>query len=153
MSSERIHFWAKTTADGEPGISVRDHCLNVGCVAEALLAGRLPISSDQRGLVVWLAACHDLGKISPRFQGKCGTGLAQQGLTPDTLTRAWLTAEGDHSKITQFTLQHLLREQFGLAKSDAALWAAVADDAARAAHRRYPSPEGGVTLGQTELLA
>ncbi len=29
--------WAKTTADGRPGISVRDHCLNVGCVAEALL--------------------------------------------------------------------------------------------------------------------
>jgi len=30
--------WAKTTKDGEPGISVRDHCLNVGCVAEALVA-------------------------------------------------------------------------------------------------------------------
>jgi hypothetical protein len=27
--------WAKTTKDGKPGISVRDHCLNVGCVAEA----------------------------------------------------------------------------------------------------------------------
>lgn len=31
-----VQFWAKTTADGRPGISVRDHCLNVGCVAEAL---------------------------------------------------------------------------------------------------------------------
>jgi len=30
--------WAKTTKDGKPGITVRDHCLNVGCVAEALLA-------------------------------------------------------------------------------------------------------------------
>jgi hypothetical protein len=29
--------WAKTTTDGRPGVSVRDHCLNVGCVAEALL--------------------------------------------------------------------------------------------------------------------
>ena len=29
-------FWAKTTPEGEPGISVRDHCLNVGCVAAAL---------------------------------------------------------------------------------------------------------------------
>jgi hypothetical protein len=32
------NFWAKTTEDGRPGISVRDHCLNVGCVAEALIA-------------------------------------------------------------------------------------------------------------------
>ena len=30
------NFWAKTTSDGQPGISVRDHCLNVGCVAEAI---------------------------------------------------------------------------------------------------------------------
>jgi hypothetical protein len=29
--------WAKTTADGQLGISVLDHCLNVGCVAEGLL--------------------------------------------------------------------------------------------------------------------
>src|SRR5450759_1896923 len=32
-----VECWAKTTADGRPGISVRDHCLNVGCIAEALL--------------------------------------------------------------------------------------------------------------------
>ena len=29
--------WAKTTEYGRAGISVRDHCLNVGCVAEGLL--------------------------------------------------------------------------------------------------------------------
>jgi hypothetical protein len=29
------YFWAKTNQHDEPGISVRDHCLNVGCVAEA----------------------------------------------------------------------------------------------------------------------
>jgi len=33
-----LEFWAKTTADGRPGISVRDHCVNVGGVAEALIA-------------------------------------------------------------------------------------------------------------------
>jgi hypothetical protein len=37
MKSENPYFWAKTTEDGQPGISVRDHCLNVGCVAEALI--------------------------------------------------------------------------------------------------------------------
>lgn len=35
-------FWAKTFKDANgverPGLSVRDHCLNVGCVAEALVA-------------------------------------------------------------------------------------------------------------------
>jgi hypothetical protein len=38
MSDEiRWNFWAKTTEDGRPGIPVRDHCRNVGCVAEALI--------------------------------------------------------------------------------------------------------------------
>ena len=27
-----VECWAKTTVDGRPGIGVRDHCLNVGCV-------------------------------------------------------------------------------------------------------------------------
>ena len=37
MDWDGVHFWAKTTKDGQPGISVRDHCLNAGCVAEALI--------------------------------------------------------------------------------------------------------------------
>ena len=37
MDSEAIFFWAKTTKDGQPGISVPDHCPNMGCVAEALI--------------------------------------------------------------------------------------------------------------------
>ncbi len=65
-------FWAKTTESGLPAISVRDHCLNVGCVAEALRA-RLP--NVLRPLLppgaVTLAALHDIGKISPGFQRKC----------------------------------------------------------------------------------
>lgn len=39
-------FWAKTTRENGreiPGISVRDHCLNVGCVAEALIAALPPL--------------------------------------------------------------------------------------------------------------
>jgi CRISPR-associated endonuclease/helicase Cas3 len=64
--------WAKTTKDGKPGITVRDHCLNVGCVAEALLALLPP---QLHKLVppgaATLAALHDLGKVSPGFQQKC----------------------------------------------------------------------------------
>src|SRR5690349_10340817 len=64
--------WAKTTEDGKPGINVRDHCLNVGCVAEALLAEvilRAPPGA------VTLAALHDVGKVSPGFQKKCEAWL------------------------------------------------------------------------------
>lgn len=64
--------WAKTTQDGKPGISVRDHCLNVGCVAEALLALLPP---QLHKLIppgaATLAALHDIGKVSPGFQRKC----------------------------------------------------------------------------------
>ena len=37
-SKEQRHFWAKTTADGSPGLSVREHMLNVGSVAQCLAA-------------------------------------------------------------------------------------------------------------------
>jgi len=64
--------WAKTTEDGRPGISVRDHCLNVGCVAEALLT----LLPPQLQMLIppgaaTLAALHDIGKVSPGFQQKC----------------------------------------------------------------------------------
>jgi CRISPR-associated endonuclease/helicase Cas3 len=64
--------WAKTSDEGKPGISVRDHCLNVGCVAEALLA---LVPHQLRRLIpsgaATLAALHDIGKVSPGFQQKC----------------------------------------------------------------------------------
>jgi len=67
--------WAKTTKDRRPGISVRDHCLNVGCVAEALLAflprqlrDLLPAGSAS------LAALHDIGKVSPAFKERVRHG-------------------------------------------------------------------------------
>jgi hypothetical protein len=49
-----LTFWAKNPTDGGPGISVRDHCMNVGCVAEALISG-----------------CPRTSKICPAFQAKC----------------------------------------------------------------------------------
>ncbi len=66
------YFWAKTTKDDQPGISVRDHCVNVGCVAKALISA---LPQPLRDLLppgaVTLAALHDIGKISPGFQQKC----------------------------------------------------------------------------------
>lgn len=64
--------WAKTTSDGRPGISVRDHGLNVGCVAEALIELLPPKLRDLLPKsAATLAALHDIGKVSPGFQQKC----------------------------------------------------------------------------------
>ncbi|HMJ06555.1 MAG TPA: CRISPR-associated endonuclease Cas3'', partial [Chthoniobacterales bacterium] len=110
----------------QPGISVRDHCLNVGCVADAMVVA---LPQNVRSLLppgaATLAGLHDAGKISPGFQGKCETWLLEQNLAALAQTMGWARSEGDHSKVSQFTLQHLLREQTGLAKSDAAFWAAA----------------------------
>lgn len=124
MISKRVHFWAKTLKDGSAGISVRDHCLNVGCVAEAIVQ-RFPTSIVDRNLGVWLGACHDIGKISPGFQRKCAAWLLEHELNSEAETRPWKQAEPDHSKVSQFTLQHLLREYFNLGANDAAFWSAA----------------------------
>ncbi len=73
--------WAKTTKYNEPGLSVRDHCLNVGCVAEELTE-RLPQFLKAVLHVRYapiLAALHDVGKVSPGFQCKCDAWLVKLG--------------------------------------------------------------------------
>jgi CRISPR-associated endonuclease/helicase Cas3 len=105
-------FWAKTTSDGRPGISVFEHMLNVGCVA-SFLAQTAPellmlfqIRSEEIGT---LAALHDLGKISPGFQRKCEVWLQENDLVRIARNGVWDTAmEPNHGKVTQITVQPCL---------------------------------------------
>lgn len=112
--------WAKTLSDGSPGISVRDHCLNVGCVAEALLE-LLP--AQLKALVppgvATLAALHDVGKVSPGFQVKSEKWVVRYRQAEHALNEGWRFHESDHAKISQFTTQELLGE------SRLHLWAAA----------------------------
>jgi CRISPR-associated endonuclease/helicase Cas3 len=116
LTEDSARFWAKTTPDGRPGISVRDHCLNVGCVAAAII-DRLPQAVQEllpQGAAT-LAAVHDVGKISAGFLQKCPAWLVQHQLVEAALS--WATAERDHSVVSQFCLQELLKP----ARAD--LWA------------------------------
>ncbi len=97
-----MYLWAKTTPEGLPGISVRDHCLNVGCVGEVLWQ-RLPSSLLELlppAAAAW-TALHDIGKISPGFQQKCLAWLARHRFSPQV-------AETDHGKVSQWFLQQWL---------------------------------------------
>jgi len=101
--------WAKTTPDGQPGISVCDHCLNVGCVAEALIS---VLTAKLRKFLpagaVTLAAAHDIGKIAPGFLAKCSAWLALRSLKDLAVRENWAGSDSDHARISQFTLQRLL---------------------------------------------
>jgi CRISPR-associated endonuclease/helicase Cas3 len=97
--------WAKTTEDGQPGISVRDHCLNVGCVAEALLASALVPPPPGTAT---MAALHDVGKVLAGFQSKSEPWLVAHALRDLALREAWNLCESDHAKVSQFTVQQLL---------------------------------------------
>jgi len=105
------HFWAKTTSEEKPGISVLDHLLNVGHVARGIaetvpgLLERFQLRSDD---VAALAALHDLGKISPGFQRKCSAWLADNNLSEIDTRWRWNVMEKDHGKISQATIQDFL---------------------------------------------
>jgi CRISPR-associated endonuclease/helicase Cas3 len=81
---------------------VLNHCLNVGCVAKALL-DLLP--RRLRKLLppgaATLAALHDIGKVSPGFQKKCPAWLIRHTLSHGV-------HEEDHAKVSQFTVREML---------------------------------------------
>jgi len=107
-------FWAKTTEEGKPGISVYDHMINVGCVAHCI-AEMYPVLLEhfkiEPTIVGALAALHDLGKISPGFQRKCEIWLEENDLSKIDRNYVWDTAmEPDHGKVSHAAIQSFLSE-------------------------------------------
>ena len=91
----KVDFWAKTTPDQQPGMSVDTHMANVGHVARCLaeiapdLLHRFQIGAADAGA---LAALHDLGKISPGFQQKCIAWLEGNHFREISQNWVWDTA-------------------------------------------------------------
>ena len=107
-----MEFWAKTTLDQQPGISVSAHMVNVGYVARCLAEiapqslNRFQIGAAEAGA---LAGLHDLGKISPGFQQKCAAWLEANHLKEIATRWDWDTAmETDHGKVTHAAVQDFL---------------------------------------------
>jgi CRISPR-associated endonuclease/helicase Cas3 len=94
------HCWAKTDPlTALPALTVRDHCLIVGMVAE-LARPLLPASSSAlcpAGTSTLIAA-HDIGKISPGFQAKSpyftyrATGLQECSTNHAAISQAYLAS-------------------------------------------------------------
>lgn len=110
--------WAKTTPNGNPGISVEQHCRATAVVAQLLTQLHLPeiaIRLKARNGIA-LAALHDVGKISPGFQGQCAPWRAAHGLP----LADFAGAERDHGKIGQRAVQEELAS-----RQLSTIWAAV----------------------------
>lgn len=106
-------FWAKTITGKsgamQPGISVRDHCINVGCVASQLLAQFAPGAKTllPSGSVT-LAALHDIGKITLGFLAKCPAWL-QAANFDDRIRREILQSVTDHALVSQWWIKPILK--------------------------------------------
>ena len=138
------HFWAKTTPEGKPGISVYEHMINVGCVARCIaeiwpeILERLHLNSKEVGA---LAALHDLGKISPGFQRKCEAWLEEHGLVKVARNGCWDTAmENDHAKVSHCAIQDFL-VQGGISR-DTAQYLSTVLGAHHGMMKSYPNPRG-----------
>ncbi len=138
------HFWAKTTPDGKPGISVYEHMLNVGCVAHCIAEispetlKRFHLRSTMVGA---LAALHDLGKVSPGFQRKCETWIEQNNLTTIDRNGCWDTSmETDHGVVSQSSIQDFLILQ-GISR-DLATYLSAILGAHHGRIKHHPNPRG-----------
>jgi CRISPR-associated endonuclease/helicase Cas3 len=141
------HFWAKTTEDGKPGISVVEHLLNVGNVAFQMaelsenFLHRVNLSAKVMGA---LAALHDIGKISPGFQIKCEAWLKENNLSRTAANGRWDSLmESNHGKVSQHSIQAFLSESHVSRTTAAYLSAVIGGHHGRLTlpNLRWPNPQ------------
>lgn len=127
----KLHFWAKTTPAGDPGIDVFHHTRNVGYVARLLVGqrhqtlDRFRLSAAEASV---MAAFHDIGKISQGFQAKCEAWLKQTGLEQQARLERWNdpdSCEPYHDRVSQFSVTRFLRAR-GMSPESSDWWAVAA---------------------------
>lgn len=154
MVGEEMKFWAKTTSDGTPGLSVFEHMVDVGCTARCLaemapeILDRFHITSK---VVASLAALHDIGKISPGFQRKCQAWLDENGLSNIARNGCWDTSmESDHGKVSHAAIQQFLKGK-GFSNKTGKFFSAVLG--AHHGSLNPPNPRGYLPSGNIHELA
>lgn len=114
------YFWAKTTKNEILGISVRDHCLNVGCVAEALISAMPPLL---HALLLpgaaTIAALHDVGKLSAGFQQKCPAWINDNNFDSRWRKEDWNNSESHHGKLSATILRRWFLQRWPEANEEA----------------------------------
>ncbi len=148
-----LNDWSKMR-DGAPGIPVRQHLLAVACVAEVLLR-RFPRLCARCGIapsaVLFLAASHDVGKLSLDFLQKSSVWLERQGLTEKAARGGWkVVYTRPHPRISCDSLQKFLADNRLASRKGAACWAAVVGAHHGRIARRYSSAP--IALRETERL-
>lgn len=148
-----LNDWSKLH-NGLPGISVRQHLLTVASVAEALLHC-YPSVCKRCGITIsallFLAASHDVGKLSLDFLQKSSIWLARQGLEKKAVQGDWKTIYNrPHPRISCDSLYKFLVDRHLARRKSAACWAAVVGAHHGRISKSYSSAP--LTLKSTELL-
>ena len=139
---KNLRDWAKT-CNGVPGIPVRQHLLAVLHVAEELLR-RFPRFCEQCRItpqaVLFLAASHDVGKLSLDFLQLSLVWLESQGLSRRAIREGWKELyTRSHSLVSRDSLHKFCHEGGHCSSKSAACWAAVVGAHHGRITRRYSS--------------
>lgn len=141
LSAAAKSGWAKSNRDTDEFLPLHQHMSDSAAVAAHLWDHWLPAStkstiaqcfpqeeSDARIAVVWLAAAHDCGKMSPAFAMQVeslAARMEREGLPmPRTTTRAD-RRQARHSIISHVALRRWLEDTFGWSRTSADTYAVV----------------------------
>jgi len=120
--------WAKTDTEGNPGLSVFEHCCHVGWVAFELLqqSRNIPHIKITPLAAAVIAATHDVGKWSPGFLCKCSQWLERENLALVAERNAWETQNNIRHEVHSQNSIQLLLQCRGIKQSESSACAMIA---------------------------